>query len=189
MILEIDHEKQEISLGMKQAESNPWETIKDRFPVGAKVTGTVKNLTNYGAFVEIEPGIEGLLHVNDISWTKKLTHPAPEINKDQVVECLILEIDRERQRISLGMKQLTADPWTEEIPNKLKKGTVLDGKVTKVTNFGVFVEILDGLEGLLHVSELGDKTVETLPVGEAIKVKVLNVEADTRKIGLTMKDV
>ncbi len=187
MILEIDHEKQEISLGMKQAESNPWETIKDRFPVGAKVTGTVKNLTNYGAFVEIEPGIEGLLHVNDISWTKKLTHPAPEINKDQVVDCVILEIDRERQRISLGMKQLSADPWTDEIPNKLKKGTILDGKVTKVTNFGVFVEILDGLEGLLHVSELGDKTVEELPVGEAIKVKVLNVEAETRKIGLTMK--
>jgi small subunit ribosomal protein S1 len=189
MILEIDHEKQEISLGMKQAESNPWETIKDRFPVGAKVKGTVKNLTNYGAFVEIEPGIEGLLHVNDISWTKKLTHPAPEINKDQVVECLILEIDRERQRISLGMKQLTADPWTDEIPNKLKKGTVLDGKVTKVTNFGVFVEILDGLEGLLHVSELGSHTVETLPVDAAIKVKVLNVEIDTRKIGLSMKDV
>ncbi len=187
MILEIDHEKQEISLGMKQADSNPWDTIKDKYPVGTKVHGKVKNLTNYGAFVELEPGIEGLLHVNDISWTKKLTHPAPEVNKDQEVDCVILEVDRERQRISLGMKQLSQDPWLKEIPEKLQKGTVLDGKVTKVTNFGVFVEILDGLEGLLHVSEMSGKTADQLTVGEMLKVKVLNVEADTRKIGLSMK--
>ena len=189
MILEIDHEKQEISLGMKQAESNPWENIKDKFPVGAKVKGKVKNMTNYGAFIEIEPGIEGLLHVNDISWTKKLAHPSPELNKDQEVECVILEIDRERQRISLGMKQLSEDPWLKEIPEKLKKGTVLDGKVTKVTNFGVFVEILDGLEGLLHVSEMGSAEAAALVPGQDIKVKVLNVEIDTRKIGLSMKGV
>jgi len=190
MVLDIDHEKQEISLGMKQAESNPWETIKDKFPVGAKVSGKVKNLTNYGAFVEIQPGIEGLLHVNDISWTKKLTHPSPEIQKDQEVECIILEIDKERHRISLGMKQLHADPWTDEIPKKLKKGGTLDGKVTKVTNFGVFVEILDGLEGLLHVSEMDSAKPEDAPaIGAAVKVKVLNVDLETRKIGLSMKGV
>ncbi len=187
MILEIDHEKQEISLGMKQAENNPWETIKERFPVGTKIKGTVKNLANYGAFVEIEPGIEGLLHVNDISWTKKLTHPAPEVNKDDVIEAVILEIDKERQRISLGMKQLTADPWLEEVPQKLKKGTLLDGKVTKITNFGVFIEILDGLEGLLHVSEMEGTTEAELTIGQDLKVKVLNLDLETRKIGLSMK--
>ncbi len=193
MILEINHEKQEISLGMKQAENNPWDTIKDRFPVGTKVKGAIKNITNYGAFVEIESGVEGLLHVNDISWTKKLTHPSPEVNKDDIVECVVLEVDKERQRIGLGMKQLQEDPWVSEIPNKLQKGTVVDGKVTKITNFGVFVEILNGLEGLLHISEMGDKPAENpeaaLQVGQEIKVKVLNVDLETRKIGLSMKGV
>jgi len=193
MILEINHDKQEISLGMKQAENNPWDTIKDRFPVGNKVKGTVKNTTNYGAFVEIEPGVEGLLHVNDISWTKKLTHPSPEVNKGDVIEAVILEVDKERQRISLGMKQMSEDPWITEIPNKLKKGVVVDGKVTKITNFGVFVEILNGLEGLLHISEMDDKAganpEQALAVAQEIKVKVLNVDLETRKIGLSMKGV
>ncbi len=193
MILEINHDKQEISLGMKQAENNPWDTIKDRFPVGTKVKGTVKNTTNYGAFVEIEAGVEGLLHVNDISWTKKLTHPSPEVNKGDVIEAVILEVDKERQRISLGMKQMTEDPWITEIPDKLKKGVVVDGKVTKITNFGVFVEILNGLEGLLHISEMDDKPVanpeEALQVGQDVKVKILNVDLETRKIGLSMKGV
>ena len=193
MILDIDFEKQEVSLGMKQAESNPWDTIKDRYPAGTKVSGKVKSLTSYGAFIEIEPGIEGLLHVNDISWTKKLAHPSPEIQKDQVLELTVLDIDRERQRISLGLKQLTKDPWLDEIPKKLKKGLVLDGKVTKVTNFGVFIEILDGLEGLLHVSEMDATTAANpeaaLPAGAAIKVKVINVDLETRKIGLSMKGV
>jgi small subunit ribosomal protein S1 len=193
MILEINHEKQEISLGMKQAENNPWDTIKDRFPVGTKVKGAIKNITNYGAFVEIESGVEGLLHVNDISWTKKLTHPSPEVNKDDIVECVVLEVDKERQRIGLGMKQLHEDPWVSEIPNKLQKGTVVDGKVTKITNFGVFVEILNGLEGLLHISEMDDKPAQNpeaaLQVGQEIKVKVLNVDLETRKIGLSMKGI
>jgi small subunit ribosomal protein S1 len=187
-ILDINHEKQEISLGMKQAESNPWETIKDRFPVGGRIKGVVKNLANYGAFVEIEPGVEGLLHVNDISWTKKLSHPAPEVNKGDEIECIILDIDKERQRISLGLKQLQQDPWIADIPNKLKKNTVLDGKVTKLTNFGVFVEIFDGLEGLLHVSEMGEGAKpEELQIGQALRVKVLNVDLESRKIGLSMK--
>ncbi len=193
MILEINNDKQEISLGMKQAENNPWDTIKERFPVGAKVKGTVKNTTNYGAFIEIESGVEGLLHVNDISWTKKLTHPSPEVNKGDVIEAVILEVDKERQRISLGMKQMQEDPWVTEIPNKLKKGVVVDGKVTKITNFGVFVEILNGLEGLLHISEMDDKQAENpeqaLQVGQDVKVKVLNVDLETRKIGLSMKSV
>jgi len=191
MVLDINHDKQEISLGMKQAERNPWETITERFPVGRKVKGSVKNVMNYGAFIELEEGIEGLLHVNDISWTKKLTHPSPEINKGDNLECVVLEIDKERQRISLGLKQMQPDPWTTDIPTKLQKGMVLDGKVTKITNFGVFIEVLDGLEGLLHVSEISDQPVEkpeeVLAIGQEVKVKVINVDYELRKIGLSMK--
>ncbi len=193
MILEIDHEKQEISLGMKQAENNPWDTIKDRYPTGKQVTGKVKNMTTYGAFIEVEPGIEGLLHVNDISWTKKVTHPSTEFQKDQVLTCTVLEIDKERQRISLGLKQMTADPWVSDIPQKLKKGTPCVGKVTKVTNFGVFIDIMEGLEGLLHVSEMDAKAAANpeaaLTIGQEVNVKVINVDLETRKIGLSMKDV
>ena len=193
MVLDINHDKQEISLGMKQAERNPWETITERFPVGRKVKGSVKNVMNYGAFIELEEGIEGLLHVNDISWTKKLTHPSPEINKGDNLECVVLEIDKERQRISLGLKQMQPDPWTTDIPTKLQKGMVLDGKVTKITNFGVFIEVLDGLEGLLHVSEISDQPVEkpeeVLTIGQDVKVKVINVDYELRKIGLSMKGV
>ncbi len=192
MILEINHEKQEISLGIKQAEKNPWEDIVDRYPVGTKISGEVKSITNYGAFVEIEEGIEGLLHVNDISWTKKLTHPSPEVNKGDTVECMVLGIDQERQRVSLGMKQLQDDPWESEIPEKLKRGDVVDGKVSKITNFGVFVEILDGLEGLLHVSELPDEAHGNpegfLEEGQEVKVWVINIDTEERKIGLSMKD-
>jgi small subunit ribosomal protein S1 len=188
MILDIDNEKQEISLGMKQAESNPWDTIKDRYPVGTKIKGKVKNMVNFGAFVEIEPGVEGLLHVQDISWTKKISHPSSELAKDQEVECVITNIDRENQRISLSMRQLTPDPWTNEIPKKLKKGIILDGKVTKNTNFGVFIDVLEGLEGLLHVSEM-EGAENSLAVGQAVKVKVLNVDFEQHKIGLSMKGV
>jgi len=191
MILDINHEKQEISLGIKQAEKNPWDDITERFPSGTRVTGEVKSITNYGAFVEIEDGIEGLLHVNDISWTKKLTHPSPEVNKGDQIDCIVIGIDQERQRISLSKKHLEDDPWEGEIPEKLQKGSVVAGKVSKVTNFGVFVEILDGLEGLLHVSELPDDIAgdpETaLKEGQEIQVRILNVDAHERKIGLSMK--
>jgi small subunit ribosomal protein S1 len=193
VVLEFNHAKQEISLGMKQAEKNPWEDITDRYPSGTKVKGAVKSITNYGAFVEIEEGVEGLLHVNDISWTKKLTHPSPEVNKGDELELMVIGIDQERQRISLSAKHMQDDPWETEIPEKLKKGDVVDGKVSKVTNFGVFVEILDGLEGLLHVSELpaeaADNPEEALSQGQEIKVRVINVDPHERKIGLSMKDV
>ena len=191
MILEINHEKQEISLGMKHAEKNPWENITDRYTSGAKVKGPVTSITNYGAFLELEEGIEGLLHVNDISWTKKLTHPSPVVNKDDELECLILSVDEERQRISLGLKQLQEDPWEEEIPNQVKSGDIIDGKVAKITNFGVFVEILDGIEGLLHVSELpGDveNPEDVLESGQDVKVRVLSIDKEERKIGLSLKE-
>ena len=191
MVLEINHEKQEISLGIKQAEKNPWDDIGKRFSIGTKVKGPVTSITNYGAFVELEEGIEGLLHINDISWTKKLTHPSPELKKDDIVECIVLGVDEERQRISLGKKQLEADPWEEEIPNKVKRGDTLEGKVAKITNFGVFVEILDGIEGLLHVSELPDDIADDpenkMTIGQDIEIKVINIDYQERKIGLTMK--
>ena len=191
MVLEINHEKQEISLGIKQAEKNPWDNIADRFSIGTKVKGPITSITNYGAFVELEEGIEGLLHINDISWTKKLTHPSPELKKDDVVECIVLGVEEERQRISLGKKQLEADPWEEDIPNKVKKGDTLAGKVAKITNFGVFVEILDGIEGLLHVSELPDELADDpenkMTIGQDIEIKVINIDYQERKIGLTMK--
>ncbi len=192
MVLEVNDEKQEISLGIKQAEKNPWDSITDRFHTGVRVKGPITSTTNYGAFVELEEGIEGLLHINDISWTKKLTHPSPEINKGDIVECLVLSVDEERQRISLGMKQLSDDPWEEEVPNKVKEGDVIDGKVAKITNFGVFIEILDGLEGLLHVSELegdSENPEDILTADQEIKVRVLNVDIEERKIGLSMKGV
>lgn len=193
MVLEINHDKQEISLGMKQAEKNPWDDITDRYPLATTVTGKVTSIANYGAFVQLEEGVEGLLHVNDISWTKKLTHPSPEVNKGDEVECMVLGIDQDRQRISLSRKHLHDDPWEQEIPEKLKRGDVIDGKVSKITNFGVFVEILDGLEGLLHVSELPETAAEdpasALSEGQDIKVKVINVDSAERKIGLSMKGV
>jgi small subunit ribosomal protein S1 len=178
---------------MKQAEKNPWDDIQQRFGIGTKIRGPVTSLTNYGAFIEIEEGIEGLLHVNDISWTKKVTHPSSEFKKGDLVDCIVLGVDQERQRISLGKKQLETDPWEEEIPQKLRKGDTIDGKVSKVTNFGVFVEILDGIEGLLHVSELPDAIAQhpdvALPPGTPVKVMVLNIDLKERKIGLSMKGV
>ena len=191
VVLEIDKNKQEISLGMKQVEVNPWELVSEKYPPGTIVTGEVRNLANYGAFVEIEPGIDGLLHISDMSWTKKVTHPNELYKKGDEVQCVVLEVDREKQRISLGIKQLTEDPWVEAIPGAYQPGMVIRGKVTKITNFGVFVELEDDLEGLLHISELADHKVETpqdvVSVGEELDVKILRVDLSDRKIGLSLK--
>lgn len=191
IVLDIDKEKHEISLGMKQVESNPWELVAEKYPIGTLVSGAVRNLTNYGAFVEIEPGIDGLLHVSDISWTEKIAHPNEKYKKSDEVECMVLEIDQEKQRISLGIKQMHEDPWQNAIPEAYKPGMVVHGTVTKITNFGVFVELEDGLEGLLHISELADKKVENpqdvVKPGEEVNVKILRVDLDDRKIGLSLK--
>ncbi len=134
---------------MKQTQENPWDRVADRYPNGAIVKGTVRNLTNYGAFIEIEEGIDGLLHVSDMSWTRKISHPNEMVEKGQVVECRVLSVDQERRRIALGMKQLNDDPWANDIPGKYQPGQIVKGPVTKITNFGVFVGLEDGLEGLL----------------------------------------
>ena len=193
VVLGINKEKQEISLGMKQTQENPWDKVADRYPPGTLVKGTVRNLTNYGAFIEIEEGIDGLLHVSDMSWTRKISHPSEVVEKGQQLECKVLSVDQQRRRIALGLKQLSEDPWAAEIPNKYQPGQLVTGTVTKLTNFGVFVGLEDGLEGLLHISELADHKVENpeevVKVGDQIEVKILRVDTDERKIGLSRKRV
>jgi small subunit ribosomal protein S1 len=193
MVLDINQEKQEISLGMKQTQSNPWDKVADRYPPDALVTGRVRNLTNYGAFVEIEEGIDGLLHVSDMSWTRKIGHPSEVVEKGQEVTCKVISVDQDRRRIALGLKQMENDPWATDIPGRYQPGQLVTGAVTKITNFGVFVGLEDGLEGLLHISELADHKVENpeevVKVGEQIEVKILRVDADERKIGLSRKRV
>ncbi len=193
VILGVDREGQQLSLGMKQTQENPWDRVRERYPEGGVVTGRVRNLTNYGAFVELEEGIDGLLHVSDMSWTRKISHPNELLEKGQQVTCRVLSVDRDRRRIALGLKQLDEDPWTHDIPNNYQPGQVVRGKVTKITNFGVFVGLQDGLEGLLHISELADHKVENpdevVKVGQEIEVKILRVDTEERKIGLSRKRV
>jgi len=191
VVLDINREKQEISLGIKQTELNPWELVSQKYPAGTIIDGTVRNLANYGAFVEIEPGIDGLLHVSDMSWTEKVSHPNEKYKKGDKVQCVVLDIDLAKQRVGLGVKQLTEDPWLHAIPDAYKPGMVVHGKVTKITNFGVFVEVEPGLEGLLHISELSDQKVENpqdvVKPGQELDVKILRVDIDERKIGLSLK--
>jgi small subunit ribosomal protein S1 len=193
LVLGINKEKQEISLGMKQTQENPWDRVAERYPPGTIVRGTVRNLTNYGAFIEIEEGIDGLLHVSDMSWTRKISHPNEMVEKGQQIECRVISVDQTRRRIALGLKQLSEDPWTRDIPSKYSPGQVVRGTVTKITNFGVFVGLENGLEGLLHISELADHKVENpeevVKVGQEIEVKILRVDVEERKIGLSRKRV
>ena len=192
-VLGINKEKQEISLGMKQTQENPWDRVAERYPPGTDVQGTVRNLTNYGAFIEIEEGIDGLLHVSDMSWTRKISHPSEVVQKSQKIECKVLSVDQDRRRIALGLKQRSEDPWARDIPGKYEAGQLVTGTVTKITNFGVFIGLEDGLEGLLHISELADHKVENpeeiVKVGEELQVKILRVDPDERKIGLSRKRV
>jgi small subunit ribosomal protein S1 len=189
VVLEFNHAKQEISLGMKQAETNPWDMVEEHYPIGTIIEGTVRNLTSYGAFVEIEEGIDGLLHVSDMSWTKKVAHPSEMVKKGDRLQCVVVSVDKEKKRIALGKKQLTPDPWLEEIPANYHVGDLLSGYVTKLTNFGVFVKLEDDLEGLLHISELTDdreaKAEDILQPGQKVEVRVIRVDIDERKIGLS----
>jgi len=191
VVLGINRDKQEISLGMKQTQLNPWDQVAQKYPPTTMVEGVVRNLTNYGAFIEIEEGIDGLLHVTDMSWVRKVTHPSEVVNKGDAVTCVVLNVDQERKRIALGLKQMNNDPWEGDIPGRYKAGELRKGKVTKLTNFGVFVELEPGLEGLLHISELSDDKIESpeeiVKVGDDIEVRVLRVDAADRKIGLSRR--
>jgi small subunit ribosomal protein S1 len=192
-VLGIDKQGEQMSLGMKQTQKNPWERVQEKYPVDTIVTGKVRNLTNYGAFIELEEGIDGLLHVSDMSWTRKISHPNEMLEKGQEVRCKVLSVDVERRRIALGLKQLANDPWATDIPSKYQPGNIVHGKVTKITNFGVFVGLEDGLEGLLHISELADHKVDNpediVKVGDDLEVKILRVDTDERKIGLSRRRV
>jgi len=191
VVMDINKDKQEISLGMKQTEVNPWELVVEKYPPGTMIDGNVRNLATYGAFIEIEPGIDGLLHVSDMSWTKKLTHPNEMLAKNQTLKCIVLEVDQTKQRIALGLKQMYEDPWAQQIPTHYQPGMIVQGKVTKITNFGVFVELEENLEGLLHISELADHKVENphdvVKENQEVEVKILRVDLEDRKIGLSLK--
>jgi small subunit ribosomal protein S1 len=191
VVLDVNKEKQEISLGLKQVEVNPWSVAAQKYPPGTIVTTKVNSLTNYGAFVEIEPGIDGLIHISDLSWTKKFNHPSEALQKGQEIKCVVLEVDEEKQRISLGVKQMTEDPWVRAIPEKYIPGQIVKGHITKLTNFGVFVELEPDLEGLLHISELADhkidKPQDVVKPGDEVEVKILRVDTDARKIGLSLR--
>ena len=191
VVLGINKDKQEISLGMKQAQPNPWDEVAAKYPPGASVSGTVRNLTNYGAFIELEEGVDGLLHVSDMSWTRKISHANEMLKNGDPITCQVISVDQERKRIALGLKQLAGDPWETTIPEKYQPGAQVIGKVTKITNFGVFVELEPELEGLLHVSELSDQKIENpetfVKVGQELDVRILRIDSTDRKIGLSRK--
>jgi small subunit ribosomal protein S1 len=190
MVMNIDTGNKRISLGLKQVEPNPWDVIGERYPVGTTIEGRIKNITDFGIFIGIDEGIDGLVHISDISWTKRIKHPSELYKKGQTVQAVVLNIDKENERFSLGIKQLTTDPW-DEVPSKYKPGTRVTGTVTNVTDFGVFVELEEGIEGLIHVSELSkDKSGNPLSrfnVDDVIQAKVINVSRGEKKIGLSIK--
>lgn len=192
LILGVDTSNRRISLGLKQTEVNPWTVIGERYPVGTKIEGQIKNITDFGVFIGIEDGIDGLVHVSDISWTKRIKHPGELYSKGQTVQAVVLNIDAENERLSLGIKQLMPDPW-DEIPSKFKPGTRIKGKVTSVTDFGVFMEIEEGIEGLVHISELSQEklasTKDFAAVGDELEAVVLNVDTVEKKIALSIKSL
>ena len=190
MVLDCDPIKRRISLGMKQVEPNPWAVIEEKYPVGTKVVGRVKTVTDFGIFIGFDEGVDGLVHVSEMSWTKKIKHPGELYKKGQQVEAVVLNIDRNNERFSLGIKQLTADPW-KDVARRYRKGEVVAGKVTNVTDFGAFVELEEGIEGLVHVSEISREKVEkpsdVLKVGDTLSAVVLHIDPHERRIGLSIK--
>ena len=190
VVLAVHKDERKISLGLRQAQTNPWELIKEKYPKGTRIKGKVRNMTGYGAFVQIQDDIDGMIHVSDMSWTRKINHPSEMLQKGQEVEAVILDVDAENQRISLSMKKLTDDPW-QDIQKKYKVGDEVEGKVTKLASFGAFVELDGGIDGLIHISELSDDRVsrvkDIVQVGQTVKARVKNISTEERRIGLTMK--
>ncbi|MEA3548897.1 MAG: 30S ribosomal protein S1, partial [Thermodesulfobacteriota bacterium] len=176
-ILNIDVDAKRISLGMKQLQPNPWDLVVDNYPVGSIIEGKIKNITDFGIFIGIEEGIDGLIHVSDLSWTERIKHPSEKYSKNEVIQAVVLKIDRENERFSLGIKQLEPDPW-QQVIEKYPVGTPVEGKITNVTDFGIFVEVEEGIEGLVHVSEISKEKITTpvgmYNVGDMLKTKVIN---------------
>ena len=190
VILGVDAEKKRISLGMKQVRPNPWELVAEKYPEGTILEGTIKNITEFGMFIGIEDGIDGLIHVSDISWTKKIRHPSEVYKVGDTVQAKVLTVDQENEKFTLGIKQLVEDPWTH-VPTTYPVGCTVKGIVTNITDFGLFVEVEEGVEGLVHVSELGLKKVKTpaemFQEGQEIEAKVIHVSAEERRLGLSIK--
>lgn len=189
-VLKVEAETKRISLGMKQLQPNPWDVVEESYPVGSVIEGKIKNITDFGVFIGIEEGIDGLIHVSDLSWTERIKHPSEKYAKGETIQAVVLKIDRENERFSLGVKQLEPDPWQAAI-EKYPVGATVQGKITNVTEFGIFVEVEEGIEGLIHVSEISKDKVAT-PVGlynagDSVEAKVINVSAKDRKIGLSIK--
>ncbi|MFO7761739.1 MAG: 30S ribosomal protein S1 [Desulfobia sp.] len=190
VVLNIDVSAKRISLGMKQLQKNPWDVVLQNYPVGSIIEGKIKNITDFGIFIGIEEGIDGLIHVSDISWTERIKHPSEKYSKGEIIQAVVLNIDRDNERFSLGIKQLTPNPW-EEVVHKYPVGSVIEGLVTNITDFGIFVEIEDGIEGLVHISEISEEKTETpvglYNVGDRITTKVISLSPEDRKIGLSIK--
>jgi small subunit ribosomal protein S1 len=190
IVLGVNKDEQKISLGVRQLETNPWDAMEHKYPIGKTVKGTVRNLTAYGAFVELEEGIDGMVHVSDMSWTRKINHPSEQVKKGDEVEAVVIDIDKNAQRISLGMKQIDEDPW-KAIETRYKIGDKVKGKVTKLATFGAFVELDGDIDGLVHISQLREERVEkvkdVLKVGDEIEARVIKVDKGERRIGLSIK--
>jgi small subunit ribosomal protein S1 len=190
-VLDVDPTKQKISLGIKQLQQNPWELLADKYPVGSRIQGKVRNLTDFGAFVEIEEGIDGLIHVSDLSWAKRVMNPADVLKEGDEVEAVVLSVDVEKQRVSLGLKQIEPDPWIQ-VPEKYGIGAIVRGKIVNITNFGAFAKLEEGVEGLIHISELDERHVdnpeEIVSVGEELDLKVISLDPEERRIGLSLKE-
>jgi len=190
MVLNIETETKRISLGMKQLHPNPWDLVSENYPVGSIIEGKIKNITDFGIFIGIEEGIDGLIHVSDLSWTERIKHPTEKYAKGDTIQAVVLKIDRENERFSLGIKQLEPDPWQAAL-NNYPAGAVVEGKITNVTDFGIFVQLEEGVEGLVHVSEISKEKINTpvgmYNVGDNLQVKVINVSSKDRKIGLSIK--
>ncbi|MHC4363596.1 MAG: 30S ribosomal protein S1, partial [Planctomycetota bacterium] len=180
VVLNVNKQKREISLGLKQTEINPWTIASQKYPPGTIISTSVHSITNFGVFVEVEPGIDGMIHISDLSWTKKFNHPSEMLQKGQDIKCVVLEVNEAKRRISLGIKQMTEDPWIRAIPEKYIPGQIIKGTITKLTNFGAFVELETDLEGLLHISELADhkidKPQDVVKLGEEVEVKILRID-------------
>lgn len=189
VILSLDKEKKRISLGMKQIEPNPWENIEEKYPIGSIADGRVRNLADFGAFVELEEGIDGLIHISDMHWTKKINHPSEIVKKRETVKAVVLKVDRAAERLSLGIKQLTPDPW-EKLTEKYKIGADVQCKVTKTTNYGAFVKLEDGAEGLIHISQLSSEKISNvesfIQEGKEVTARVITIDSSERKIGLSI---
>ena len=190
VVLGIQKTEQKISLGIRQLDTNPWDMVRHNYPVGARVRGKVRNLTTYGAFIELEEGIDGMVHVSDMSWTRKITHPSEMLKKGDDVDAVVLDVDASQQRISLGVKQLSTDPWSE-IEKYFKIGDIVNGKVAKVTNYGAFVELPNDIDGLVHISQISEDRVEKVKdivqVGQEVSARVVKIDREERRIGLSMK--